>query len=151
MLSKYQFWYLKGYNARHCLITKKEIEAKIRQWRGIWLRNNCIMERFWLTFSWTFDYKIQSLRFWSIVIKSYYNSHLTCRGQGVQINFSYSTWKEILFGVLQGSILRPFLFNIFICDTISSLEDQNALCRWLSPIYSVKRNHKQVQKIIQKL
>ena len=27
-----------------------------------------------------------------------------------------SSWEEILFRVLQGSILRPLLFNIFLCD-----------------------------------
>ena len=41
------------------------------------------------------------------------HSYLTKRKQRVKLN---GTWSEIIFGVPQGSILRPLLFNIFLCD-----------------------------------
>ena len=43
-------------------------------------------------------------------------SYLCNRKQRTKINAAYSSWEEILFGVPQGTILEPLLFNIFICD-----------------------------------
>ena len=43
-------------------------------------------------------------------------NYLSNRKQRTKINTEYSSWKEILFGVPQGSILGPLLFNIFLCD-----------------------------------
>ena len=38
------------------------------------------------------------------------------RNQRTEINFSYSAFTEILFGVPRCSIVGPLLFNIYICD-----------------------------------
>ena len=38
------------------------------------------------------------------------------RTQRTKINSEYSSWKEIMFGVRQGSILGSLLINVFLCD-----------------------------------
>ena len=42
--------------------------------------------------------------------------YLRHRKQRTRIGDSYSSWQEILYGVPQGSILGPLLFNADLCD-----------------------------------
>ena len=62
-----------------------------------------------------FGFSLSALRFIS--------SYLFNRKQRTKINASYTFWEEILFGVPQGSILGPLLFNIFMCVLFIILEE----------------------------
>ena len=46
----------------------------------------------------------------------YLHDYLSNRKQRVRINSDFSTWKDITYGVPQGSILGPLFFNIYIID-----------------------------------
>ena len=68
--------------------------------------------------------KIDAYGFDYISTKLIY-SYLTSRYQRVRINSSFSTWSEILFGVPQGSILGPTLFNIYLIDLFLFTENDD--------------------------
>ena len=51
------------------------------------------------------------------------HNYLFNRKQRVKVNDSHSSWSEILFGVPQGSIFGPSLYNIFIRDMFYFMEN----------------------------
>ena len=71
--------------------------------------------------------------------------YLSNRKQRVKINETFSSWKNIEYGVPQGSILGPLLFNIHLCDLFYFLEDLDiASYADDTTIYTVKENKESV-------
>jgi len=52
-------------------------------------------------------------------------SYLNEREQRIKIDNTYSKWGKISYGVPQGSVLGPLLFNIFLCDLFMFLPETN--------------------------
>ena len=74
-------------------------------------------------------------------------NYLTGRFQRTKVSNSYSSWFEIMASVIQGLILGPLLFNIFLNDLLlypeetflSNYADDNTLCSIGNTIESVKK------------
>ena len=74
-------------------------------------------------------------------------SYLSKRHQRVKVNSTFSDWKEIGFGVPQGSVLGPLLFNVFVndiflfvrCTTICNYADDTTIFACHSTLETISR------------
>ena len=116
IFSKYQCGFREGYSAQHCLL------AMVEKWKesldkgglgGALLTDlskafDCIKHDLLIAKLAAYGFDKESL--------SFISQYLVGRTQRTKINNSYSSYSEIIYGVPQGSILGPLLFNIYICD-----------------------------------
>ena len=121
----YQCGFRKNFNAQNCLLVILE------KWRRC-IDNNGSAGILLTDLSKAFDCLVHDLLI--AKLEAYgldYNSlkliysYLSNRFQRVRVNSSYNSWSEIIFGVPQGSILGPLLFNIYLADLFVICDKSN--------------------------
>ena len=124
-LSIHQCGFRKNLSAQNCLLVMLE------KWRKC-LDNKGSTGVLLTDLSKAFDCLIHDLLIAKLNAYGFhYNSmkliygYLSNKLQRVRVNCSYSSWNEIMYGVPQGSILGPLLFNIYLSDLYMFCKDSD--------------------------
>ena len=110
IISKYQCGFRKGHSAQHALIPLLEKwRYNVDQGRMFGANDfDCLPHDIIIAKLNAYGFDMKALNF--------IYDYLRNRKQRTKIDNAYSSWQNILYGVPQGSILGPLLFNIDLCD-----------------------------------
>ena len=116
IFSKYQYGFRKSYSTQQSLL------ALLEKWKTA-VDKDKVFEALLTDLSKAFDCLNHELLIGklnahgsTLPALKLFHDYLSERKQRTRVNNLYSTWFEIPFGVHQGSILGPSLFNIFLVD-----------------------------------